>query len=131
MEDWDASFVKEVRPGDIVVAGKNFGCGSSREHAPVALKASGVACVVAETFARIFFRNSLNIGLPILECPEAAQATEAGQILEIDLGTGRIRNVNTGASYQATPYPRVHARTHRGRRTGRVHTAQAARWHSR
>lgn len=105
MEDWDASFVKEVRPGDIVVAGTNYGCGSSREHAPIALKASGIACVVAETFARIFFRNSLNIGLPILECPEAARATEAGQILEIDLSTGRIYNVDTGATYQATPYP--------------------------
>lgn len=105
MEDWDASFVKEVRPGDIVVAGSNFGCGSSREHAPIALKASGVACVVAETFARIFFRNSLNIGLPILECPEAARATEAGQVLEIDLSTGRIFNVNTGVTYQASPYP--------------------------
>jgi 3-isopropylmalate/(R)-2-methylmalate dehydratase small subunit len=97
--------VKEVRPGDIVVAGTNYGCGSSREHAPIALKASGIACVVAETFARIFFRNSLNIGLPILECPEAARATEAGQILEIDLSTGRIYNVDTGATYQATPYP--------------------------
>ncbi|MFO7698135.1 MAG: 3-isopropylmalate dehydratase small subunit [Anaerolineae bacterium] len=105
MEDWDATFVKEVRPGDIVVAGTNYGCGSSREHAPIALKASGIACVVAETFARIFFRNSLNIGLPILECPEAARATEAGQILEIDLSTGRIHNVDTGATYQATPYP--------------------------
>jgi 3-isopropylmalate/(R)-2-methylmalate dehydratase small subunit len=105
MEDWDASFVKDVRPGDIVVAGSNYGCGSSREHAPIALKASGIACVVAETFARIFYRNSLNIGLPILECPEAARATEAGHILEIDLSTGRIFNVNTGATYQATPYP--------------------------
>lgn len=105
MEDWDPTFVKGVQPGDIVVAGKNFGCGSSREHAPVALKASGIACVVAENFARIFFRNSLNIGLPILECPEAAQATEAGHILEIDLGTGRIFDVNTGSTYQATPYP--------------------------
>jgi 3-isopropylmalate/(R)-2-methylmalate dehydratase small subunit len=105
MEDWDSSFVKGVRSGDIIVAGKNYGCGSSREHAPVALKASGIACVVAETFARIFYRNSLNIGLPILECPEAARATEAGHILEIDLSTGRIFNVNTGATYQATPYP--------------------------
>lgn len=105
MEDWDASFVKGVQPGDIVVAGKNFGCGSSREHAPIALKASGISCVVAETFARIFFRNSLNIGLPILECPEAAQATRAGDILEIDLSTGTIRNVDTGATFQATPYP--------------------------
>lgn len=105
MEDWDPSFVKGVQPGDIVVAGKNFGCGSSREHAPIALKASGISCVVAETFARIFFRNALNIGLPILECPEAAQATSAGDILEIDLSTGTIRNVDTGATFQATPYP--------------------------
>ncbi|NLT73353.1 MAG: 3-isopropylmalate dehydratase small subunit [Chloroflexi bacterium] len=105
MEDWDTSFVANVQPGDIVVAGKNFGCGSSREHAPVALKASGIACVVAETFARIFYRNALNIGLPILECPEAAQATLAGHTLEIDLSAGRIRNVDTGQTYQSTPYP--------------------------
>ena len=105
MEDWDPSFIKGVQPGDIVVAGKNFGCGSSREHAPLALKAAGISCVVAETFARIFFRNSLNIGLPILECPEAAQAARAGDILEIDLSTGTIRNVDTGATYEATPYP--------------------------
>lgn len=105
MEDWDPSFIKGVQPGDIVVAGKNFGCGSSREHAPLALKAAGISCVVAETFARIFFRNSLNIGLPILECPEAAQAAKAGDILEIDLSTGTIRNVDTGATYKATPYP--------------------------
>lgn len=105
MEDWDPSFIKGVQPGDIVVAGKNFGCGSSREHAPLALKAAGISCVVAETFARIFFRNSLNIGLPILECPEAAQAARAGDILEIDLSTGTIRNVGTGATYEATPYP--------------------------
>jgi len=105
MEDWDATFVSNVRPGDIVVAGKNFGCGSSREHAPVALKASGVSCVVAENFARIFFRNSVNIGLPILECPEAAQATVAGQTLEVDLASGVIRNLDTGATYTAQPYP--------------------------
>jgi len=105
MEDLDVTFAREVQPGDIVVAGKNFGCGSSREHAPLALKASGVACVVAETFARIFFRNALNIGLPILECPEAVQGTEAGHILEVDLGTGRIHNATTGRTYQATAYP--------------------------
>ncbi len=105
MEDWDASFAANVRSGDIVVAGKNFGCGSSREHAPVALKASGVSCVVAENFARIFFRNSINIGLPILECPEAAQATEAGQTLEVDLASGTIRNLDTGETYTAQPYP--------------------------
>ena len=105
MEDVDASFVKEVQVGDIIVAGKNFGCGSSREHAPVALKGSGIACVVAETFARIFFRNAINIGLPILECPEAAQATDAGQMLEVDLASGAIRNVDTGQEYQASAYP--------------------------
>jgi 3-isopropylmalate/(R)-2-methylmalate dehydratase small subunit len=105
MEDMDLEFAKEVEPGDIIVAGKNFGCGSSREHAPVAIKASGISCVVAETFARIFFRNAINIGLPILECPEAAQETEADQILEIDLASGVIHNVSTGEEYQATPYP--------------------------
>jgi len=105
MEDLDATFARAVRPGDIIVAGKNFGCGSSREHAPVALKGCGVSCVVAESFARIFFRNAINIGLPILECPGAAQATEAGQVLEIDLATGTIRNRDTGQQYQATPYP--------------------------
>ena len=105
MEDIDRGFASQVKKGDIIVGGDNFGCGSSREHAPVALKGSGIACVVAETFARIFFRNSLNIGLPILECPEAARAARAGDILEIDLSTGTIRNVDTGATYEATPYP--------------------------
>lgn len=105
MEDLDATFVKEVQAGDIIVAGKNFGCGSSREHAPVAIKASGISCVVAETFARIFFRNAINIGLPILECPEAAQATQAGQTLEVDLAQGVVRNVDTGQVFQATRYP--------------------------
>lgn len=105
MEDIDASFVKEVEPGDIIVAGKNFGCGSSREHAPVAIKASGISCVIAETFARIFFRNAINIGLPILESPDAAQAIRAGQTIEVDLASGRIHNTETGAEYQATAYP--------------------------
>lgn len=105
MEDIDISFAKNVRPGDIIVAGKNFGCGSSREHAPLAIKASGVSCVVAETFARIFFRNAINIGLPILECPEAARAAEARQTLEIDLAEGRIRNLDTGREYRASAYP--------------------------
>jgi len=105
MEDLDASFAKEVRPGDIIVAGKNYGCGSSREHAPVALKGCGVSCVIAETFARIFFRNAINIGLPILECPEAVQGTQAGQTLEVDLAKGTIRNLDTGKTYQATAYP--------------------------
>ena len=105
LEDLDAAFLKKVKPGDIVVAGKNFGCGSSREHAPVALKACGVGCVVAESFARIFYRNAINIGLPIMECPEAAQATQAGQTLEIDLAGGVIRNLETGRTYRATAYP--------------------------
>jgi len=105
MEDWDASFVSGVRPGDIIVAGSNFGCGSSREHAPVAIKASGISCVIAATFARIFFRNAINIGLPILECPEAAAAIEAGETVEVDLAAGTIRRVATGNVYQSTAYP--------------------------
>jgi 3-isopropylmalate/(R)-2-methylmalate dehydratase small subunit len=105
MEDWDASFVSGVRPGDIIVGGSNFGCGSSREHAPVAIKASGISCVIAATFARIFFRNAINIGLPILECPQAAAAIEAGETVEVDLAAGTIRRVATGAVYQSTAYP--------------------------
>lgn len=105
MEDLDASFVGQVEPGDIIVGGKNFGCGSSREHAPVAIKGCGISCVIAETFARIFFRNAINIGLPILECPEAAQATEAGQTLEVDLASGAIHNLDTGQEYRAAAYP--------------------------
>lgn len=105
MEDIDPTFAEKVRPGDIIVAGKNFGCGSSREHAPLAIKSSGVSCVVAETFARIFYRNAINIGLPILECPEAAEAAEAGHTLEVDLASGVILNRDTGQSYRATAYP--------------------------
>ena len=105
MEDLDPTFVQEVDPGDIIVAGKNFGCGSSREHAPVAIKACGVGCVIAESFARIFFRNAINIGLPILECPQAAQGTEARQTLAVDLASGTICNLDTGEEYQATAYP--------------------------
>jgi 3-isopropylmalate/(R)-2-methylmalate dehydratase small subunit len=105
MEDIDASFVKNVKAGDIIVAGKNFGCGSSREHAPVAIKASGVSCVIAESFARIFYRNAINIGLPILECAPAAQAAQVGQTLEVDLASGTIRNRDTGQTYQAIAYP--------------------------
>jgi 3-isopropylmalate/(R)-2-methylmalate dehydratase small subunit len=105
MEDIDASFAKKVKRGDIIVAGKNFGCGSSREHAPVAIKAAGVSCVIAETFARIFFRNAINIGLPILECAEASQAVQAEHTLEVELASGTIRNLNTGQQFQATPYP--------------------------
>jgi len=105
LEDLDRSFASAVRPGDIVVAGANFGCGSSREHAPLALKAAGVACVVAESFARIFYRNAINIGLPIVECGEAAKATAAGQVLEVDLERGEVRNHDTGQVFRAQPYP--------------------------
>lgn len=105
MEDIDAEFVKRVQPGDIIVAEDNFGCGSSREHAPVSIKASGVSCVIANTFARIFYRNSINIGLPILECSEAVAGTSAGDELEVDLTTGKIRNLTTGKEFQAKPFP--------------------------
>ena len=105
MGDIDATFVKGVRPGDIIVAGANFGCGSSREHAPLAIKASGIACVVAKSFARIFYRNALDIGLPILECAAAVEATEAGQMLEVNLAEGAIRNTTTGREYQAAAFP--------------------------
>ena len=92
MEDIDADFVKKVQPGDIIVAKKNFGCGSSREHAPIAIKASGISCVIAETFARIFYRNAINIGLPIIECKEASEGIEAGDEVEIDFDSGMIYN---------------------------------------
>ena len=105
MEDLDSAFAQEVRPGDIIVGGTNFGCGSSREHAPLAIKGAGVSCVIAETFARIFYRNAINIGLPILECPEAVTGTDAGQTLEVELETGSIRNLDTGQVFQAAPYP--------------------------
>jgi 3-isopropylmalate/(R)-2-methylmalate dehydratase small subunit len=105
MEDLDSTFVQEVEPGDIIVAATNFGCGSSREHAPLAIKGAGVSCVIAETFARIFYRNAINIGLPILECPEAVMGTDAGQALEVELETGTIRNLDTGQVFQAAAYP--------------------------
>ena len=105
MEDIDADFVKTVQPGDIIVAENNFGCGSSREHAPIAIKESGISCVIANTFARIFFRNAINIGLPILECPEAVANTSAGDELEVDLNTGKIKNLTTGKEFQAEPFP--------------------------
>ena len=105
MEDIDADFVKKVKKGDMIVAGKNFGCGSSREHAPISIKASGIACVIAETFARIFYRNAINIGLPIMECPEAAQAIKAGSELEVDFSTGVITDLTAGKTYQAEPFP--------------------------
>ncbi|MGB4239500.1 MAG: 3-isopropylmalate dehydratase small subunit [Candidatus Hydrothermia bacterium] len=105
MEDIDADFVKNVQPGDIMVAEDNFGCGSSREHAPISIKASGIACVIANTYARIFYRNALNTGLPILECPEAVAGISNGDTVEVDLAAGKITNVTTGKSYQAKPFP--------------------------
>jgi 3-isopropylmalate dehydratase small subunit len=105
MEDLDPSFASRVRKGDLIVAGKNFGCGSSREHAPAAIKAAGVSCVVAESFARIFYRNAINIGLAILECPEAAREAEAGDELELDLSAGVVRNVAKGSEHRAKPFP--------------------------
>ncbi|MDO8473679.1 MAG: 3-isopropylmalate dehydratase small subunit [Dehalococcoidia bacterium] len=105
MEDIDADFVKRVKPGDVMIATTNFGCGSSREHAPVAIKASGISCVIASSFARIFFRNAINIGLPLLECPEAAEETRNGDTIQVDLSSGRIDNVTQGKSFQAVPYP--------------------------
>lgn len=105
MEDIDQEFVKKVKKGDIIVANKNFGCGSSREHAPIAIKVSGISCVIASTFARIFYRNAINIGLPILECEEAAKKMEAGDQLEVDFDTGTIHNITKGESYQAEPFP--------------------------
>lgn len=105
MEDIDADFVKNVKPGDIIVANENFGCGSSREHAPISIKASGISCVIATTFARIFYRNAINVGLPILECKEASQKIENGDKVEIDFDTGKITNVTKGETYQAEPFP--------------------------
>ncbi|NLN45061.1 MAG: 3-isopropylmalate dehydratase small subunit [Clostridiaceae bacterium] len=105
MEDLDASFVTRVKPGDIVVAGSNFGCGSSREHAPIALKACGVGCVIAPNFARIFYRNAINMGLPILECAEAAEAINDGDEVEVDFDTGVIRDLTSGREFQARPFP--------------------------
>lgn len=105
MEDIDADFVKKVNPGDIIVANKNFGCGSSREHAPIAIKAAGVSCVIAETFARIFYRNAINIGLPIIECPEAAKAIQAGDEVKVDFDSGVITDVTTGESFQGQAFP--------------------------
>ena len=105
MEDLDKEFVNRVEKGDIMVAGKNFGCGSSREHAPIAIKASGISCVIAETFARIFYRNAINIGLPILECPEAAADVSDGDRMEVDFETGRIANLTKGKNYTGMPFP--------------------------
>jgi len=105
MEDIDKDFVKNVKKGDIIVATKNFGCGSSREHAPIAIKAAGVSCVIAETFARIFYRNSINIGLPIVECPEAAKGIDAGDQVEVNFDTGVITNLTKGTTFQGQAFP--------------------------
>lgn len=105
MELADEDFPKKAKPGDILVAGVNFGCGSSREHAPLAIKGIGLAVVIAESFARIFFRNSINIGLPILECPEAAKAIQQGDQVEVDLDKGIIKNLTQNKTYQAAPFP--------------------------
>lgn len=105
MEDIDAGFSTKAKPGDIMIGGRNFGCGSSREHAPIAIKAAGISCIIADTFARIFFRNSINIGLPILECAEAAREISDGDLVEVDLATGQISDLTTGKSYQAESFP--------------------------
>lgn len=105
MEDIDKEFVNQVKSGDLIVADKNFGCGSSREHAPIAIKAAGVSCVIAETFARIFYRNAINIGLPIIECPAAAKGIEAGDEVEVDFDTGEITNVTKGTTFQGQAFP--------------------------
>ena len=105
MEGIDPEFVKRVKPGDIIVAGKNFGCGSSREHAPLAIKASGISCIIATTFARIFYRNAFNLGLPLLECIEASEELEGGEELEVNLSTGEIVSLEDGKRFQAQPVP--------------------------
>ena len=105
MEDIDPDFVSKVEPGDIIMATTNFGCGSSREHAPLAIKAAGVSCIIAKTFPRIFFRNAINIGLPLLECDEAVDNTEAGDILEVELASGKIKDLTSGMEFTAKPYP--------------------------
>ena len=106
MEDIDLEFSKKVKVGDIIVANKNFGCGSSREHAPIAIKESGVSCVIASTFARIFYRNAINIGLPILECDEAVKAIDNGDKLEVDFSTGVIKNLTKNEEYKGEPFPK-------------------------
>ena len=105
MEDIDPGFSTKVKPGDIIVAITNFGCGSSREHAPLAIKACGVACIIAQSFARIFLRNAINIGVPVLECPKVIKETEAGDILEVNLSSGEIKNISKAKTFTANPYP--------------------------
>ena len=105
LEDLDTTFVERVRPGDIIVADENFGCGSSREHAPVCIKAAGVSCVIAKSFARIFYRNSINVGLPILKCPEAADAIRDGDVVSVDADRGVIVDETSGKTFEAQPFP--------------------------
>jgi len=105
MEDIDKDFIKHVQPGDLIVAGENFGCGSSREHAPLAIKASGVSCIIAKSFARIFYRNAVNIGLPIVECPVAVEGIFAAEIVKVELDTGIVTNLTTGKVYQGQKFP--------------------------
>ena len=105
MEDIDPEFIKKIRPNDLIVAGRNFGCGSSREHAPIAIKTSGVSCVIASTFARIFYRNAINIGLAIFECAEASEKISAGDEVLVDFDTGIISNITKGETYEARPFP--------------------------
>ncbi|MBA7657770.1 2,3-dimethylmalate dehydratase small subunit [subsurface metagenome] len=105
MEDIDKDFVSRVQPGDMIMATTNFGCGSSREHAPLAIKTVGISCIIARSFARIFFRNAINIGLPLLECEEAVDKTDAGDILEVNLTNGKIKNLTSGATFTASSYP--------------------------
>lgn len=107
LEDLDTEFVKKVREGDILVAGNNFGCGSSRENAPIAIKGAGISCVIARSFARIFYRNSINIGLPIFESPECAEITEGGDVIEVDLDSGIIKNVTKNKSFRTPPFPPI------------------------
>ena len=106
MEDLDKDFLKKMKPGDIMVATKNFGCGSSREHAPIAIKACGISCVIAETFARIFYRNAINIGLPIIECPEAAAGIDDGDEVSVDFDSGIITNITKNTTYKGLPFPK-------------------------
>ena len=105
MEDIDSEFLSSVQPGDIIMATTNFGCGSSREHAPLAIKEAGISCIIAKSFARIFFRNAVNIGLPLFECEDAVAQTEAGDILEVDLSSGQIKNLTNDVNFTAKPYP--------------------------
>ena len=109
MEDIDVDFIKRIKPGDIIMAETNFGCGSSREHAPLAIKAAGVSCIIAKSFARIFFRNAINIGLPLLECAAAVENIQNGQTLEVDIASGKIKNMDTGMEFTAEPYPQFMA----------------------